>query len=567
MIKAKDSRPSILLHKCLQSQSAGQATFQNPYSQIITMLNRMNQRNLCFWHMNSLLQVELRFKVKRMCGREDQHEIKAKGCYRHARNNLTKGKEQLDWVRLQWVEELLISSINRYILSLLLGRKDESRSLLAALGLGTLMISVGLFSIVYTFNNSLLTLVSQSFGQKDQKLSATYLNRQIYLIIILYIPQSFLLYRYTETVFLNLGIDPAIASQGALYVRICLYGHLFLNISNCYQKYLSAQREVKMQMLANLVSLFSHTFLIYILVINRGMGIEGVALATSINYFLRFIILQVFIYFSRFNEHLIGMCRRRSRKHLLAQMRLGLKSVVMGIWQHWSYQMYSVIAIGLTHADVIAAQYICINIVSIFHVIPIALSMAFSVFIGNMIGSKRVADAKAYVKLGIITGLLWGVACGTIMIIFKQQMISFFSSSMEIVTIVEKAYGILVFYVFAEPLSKVITGIITGLGKQGQASIFTLIGYWVVGIPISITFILYHGDSALFGIWLGASVSIVFIFIFQYFIIQGTDYNEIVKEAELRRLRDQPTFSTLGNETLTDLRKQKDDLNQYQRLY
>lgn len=91
----------------------------------------------------------------------------------------------------------------------------------------------------------------------------------------------------------------------------------------------------------------------------------------------------------------------------------------MGIWQHWSYQMYSVIAMLFMSSNVIAAQHICINIVSIFHVIPIALAMSFSVFVGNMIGAKRVSEAREYVKLSIITGSLWGIICGTIMIVLK----------------------------------------------------------------------------------------------------------------------------------------------------
>ena len=60
--------------------------------------------------------------------------------------------------------------------------------MLAALGLGSLAISLLIFSIIYTFNNSLLTLVSQAFGQRDLKQCATYLNRQILLTALMYIP-------------------------------------------------------------------------------------------------------------------------------------------------------------------------------------------------------------------------------------------------------------------------------------------------------------------------------------------------------------------------------------------
>ena len=45
--------------------------------------------------------------------------------------------------------------------------------------------------------------------------------------------------------------------------------------------------------------------------------------------------------------------------------------------------------------------------------------MAFSVFVGNMIGAKRVREAREYVKLSVVTGSLWGIVCGLIMIVFK----------------------------------------------------------------------------------------------------------------------------------------------------
>lgn len=92
-------------------------------------------------------------------------------------------------------------------------------------------------------------------------------------------------------------------------------------------------------------------------------------------------------------------------------------------------------------------------------------------------------------------------------------------------------------YVVIEPISKIMTGIVTGLGKQGLASIFTLLGYWGFGIPLTLLYIYFH-DGGIFGIWLGATASIIFIFIFQYLIVYGTDYERIVYQAELRRLKE-----------------------------
>ncbi len=54
-----------------------------------------------------------------------------------------------------------------------------------------------------------------------------------------------------------------------------------------------------------------------------------------------------------------------------------------------------------------------------FHVVPISLSMAFNVFVGNMIGARRTCEAGKYVRMGEICGIIWGIVSASVMIGFK----------------------------------------------------------------------------------------------------------------------------------------------------
>jgi Na+-driven multidrug efflux pump len=55
--------------------------------------------------------------------------------------------------------------------------------------------------------------------------------------------------------------------------------------------------------------------------------------------------------------------------------------------------------------------------------------MAFSVYVGNMIGSRKVREVREYVKLSVITGALWGLISCIILTIFKYNLITLLSSS------------------------------------------------------------------------------------------------------------------------------------------
>lgn len=56
----------------------------------------------------------------------------------------------------------------------------------AALGLGGFALSIFLLSLGVTFNDSLDTLISQSYGAKEYRMCRLYLNRQLYMTTIVF---------------------------------------------------------------------------------------------------------------------------------------------------------------------------------------------------------------------------------------------------------------------------------------------------------------------------------------------------------------------------------------------
>jgi Na+-driven multidrug efflux pump len=81
-------------------------------------------------------------------------------------------------------------------------------------------------------------------------------------------------------------------------------------------------------------------------------------------------------------------------------------------------------------------------------------------------------------------------------------------------------------YVLVDCIQCVGQGIIRGLGKQGKASIGTVVGYWGIGIPLSLigVFGLKWGMA---GLWLGPVFAISFNFCFYFSLIIRTDWQQI----------------------------------------
>jgi len=77
--------------------------------------------------------------------------------------------------------------------TIIIGKHQNAVQLQATLGLATLFMNSLIATIQVGFNGSLSTLVSQAFGQKDLRLCGLYLNRQLILNVLIFIPMVVLM--------------------------------------------------------------------------------------------------------------------------------------------------------------------------------------------------------------------------------------------------------------------------------------------------------------------------------------------------------------------------------------
>ncbi|CDW76352.1 na+-driven multidrug efflux pump [Stylonychia lemnae] len=208
----------------------------------------------------------------------------------------------------------------------------------------------------------------------------------------------------------------------------------------------------------------------------------------------------------------------------------------MGIWSWWAFDIFTFIA-SMLSTDELAAQTICRNIGLIFYMIPLSVGQASSTLVGNSIGAQDIPMAKGYIRISVITGLVWGVISVVLMLLFQQQIILAFSQSPAVITQMNRAFEILSFYVFLDCIQQTAVGIIGGIGKQSQSSSITLIGFWLVGIPVALILVFYL-DSGLFGLWLAMSLALIYVSIFYFVLIKRADFKEIALKAYIRKIKD-----------------------------
>jgi Na+-driven multidrug efflux pump len=160
--------------------------------------------------------------------------------------------------------------------------------------MGGLVLSIFLLSLGVTFNGSLDTLISQAYGQRELRLCRVYLNRQLYLTTIVFSVLALPLI-FTKEMVMGLGQTEETGRLAATYVHIMIPGVLTYSWQSCYSRFLSGQRVTVVPMYANITATAVHVSLVLLLTVQQGMGITGVAIASSTQFFVRYLVTVIYV--------------------------------------------------------------------------------------------------------------------------------------------------------------------------------------------------------------------------------------------------------------------------------
>eukprot|EP00347_Sterkiella_histriomuscorum_P010943 403374339 len=322
--------------------------------------------------------------------------------------------------------------------SIILGHSDDTK-LLASLGLGGITISIFLLSIGISFCGSLDTLISQAYGQQDFRLCGIYLNRQLYLTTMIFIPLSIPLW-FCEYGFIYLGQDPYVSEQAAIYVKICMPGILLFTYGSCLGRFCSGHRETRFGLASNLIASVIHFFIAYFLAIYLKWEMTGIAIASCIHFVIRFLIYIVCISLSqKVRQSIVPIWDKEGRSNLYPQFILSLQCASLGIWSWWAFDIFTLIASYMSIDD-LSAQTVLRNIGLLTYMIPVGLAISSTILVGNMIGANNVEGAKIYAKMCSFSAFLWAIASVVAINVLQNTVIGVFSSSPTVNDLIAKAY-------------------------------------------------------------------------------------------------------------------------------
>jgi MATE family multidrug resistance protein len=386
---------------------------------------------------------------------------------------------------------------------------------LGAVALGGVSLGSGLFAIIMMVAVGILLgldyRVSHAYGAKRYDECSRLLVHGFYLALILSVPMIVFL-QFSAHHFEAFGIAPDLAAQAGSYLKTLSFSLLpFLMFTACRQ-YLQATGTAGpiliVFLVANLLNAFGNWVFVFGHLGVPAMGVAGSGIATTISRTVMLIALFVYTMVRNrkmnFSIRKAGM--RFQRKLVGDLLSLGLPAsgqlvLEVGVFVTCTFM------IGRLGAIPLAAHQIVLQIASFTFMMPLGISAASAVIVGQALGAHQPHRA---VRLGWSAIALGGIVMAVfalVMLFLSSQLLGAFTHEQSVISIAKQLLLMAAFFQIFDGVQVVATGTLRGAGNTRASMLANLFGHWVVGLPIGLTLCFVLHWNAL-GIWAGLIIGL-----------------------------------------------------------
>ena len=363
----------------------------------------------------------------------------------------------------------------------------------------TAVAAVGLASqIFFLFNLILFGLGSgtgiftaQLWGKHDisniRKVLGLSLRLSLGLAVIF-----FLLVQFFASQILSIySSDLQVVAVGASYLRIFSWGFFFFAITFAYVFILRSTGNVRLPVIASVISIFLNAFLTYGLVFGQfglpRLGVNGAAISIIISRAVECIFLLGGIYLGKEKTAAASLSEITffdwafAWKILKPVLPVALNEIF------WSFGIttYTIIYARMG-TESIAAINIFNTIDNMAFIFFIGLGNATAVIVGNKIGAHQNEDAQKFAGRSLGLAVLIGILVGFLLLILRAPVLSWYKVSPQVLINSKNIIFIAAMFLWLRAANMII---IIGILRSGGDTLYSLVldGFviWLVGVPLA----------------------------------------------------------------------------------
>lgn len=398
--------------------------------------------------------------------------------------DLTKGSEikQIIYFSIPMLIGNLLQTLYNTVDSIWVG-KGVGASGLAAVTVSFPILFM-LISLIMGITMGSSIIISQYFGAKDMDNVKKSINTTLHFLFISSIVITILGVITSKPILILINTPKEILAEANKYLIVMFLGMVFMFGYNGITAILRGMGDSKTPLYFLVIASVINIILDPIFIFIFKLGVVGAAVATVIAQAVSFI-FSVYYLNKKHEFFKIKISDIKSDKELLK------KTVKIGIPMGIQQTMVSMAMVFLNSiinnfgVDAMAAYGAAGRIDSFMSMPIMSLSAAISAFTGQNLGANKKDRVTKGFRATLIFAILLSMFIATLAIIFAKPLIGIFNSKAEVVAYGVDYLKIVGMFYFTFAFMFIVSGVIRGAGDTMVPMLTTLIGLWVIRVPLA----------------------------------------------------------------------------------
>jgi len=366
---------------------------------------------------------------------------------------------------------------------------------LSVLGMGTLM--------------ALDPVIAQAVGAKDEPAIARGLQRGLILAGWVTLPTALAL-ALVRPMLQAMGQPPELIPDASRFIYLSLPGLLPFYVFIVFRQTLQALGRIAPIVLVTLLANLLNAGLDWLLIFGHlgapRWGVAGSAVATSVSR----TVLAVALLFAAWRE--LGPRLRpwrpeaSDRRALLRMARLGIP---IGFQMFLEYGVFATVGVLMGRIGTLAidGHQIALNLSAVVFMVPQGVGAAAAVLVGRAVGAEDLPRARRAALGALALGGGFMIGSAAVFVTAPVLLARLYTPDHAVIAVAASLIVLGGLFAIFDGLQAVSIGILRGTGDTRAPMILSILGYWLVGLPVSV-FLGFRAGLGPEGLWWGLVVGL-----------------------------------------------------------
>ena len=386
-----------------------------------------------------------------------------------------------------------------------------SPAALASVALGNMyFFAISIFGMGVLF--ALDPIVAQALGARDELAVRRGLQRGLVLSLVLTVPITVVLFT-AGPVLVLVNQPPEVIPDAAGYVyrnALSVWPfYVFVVLRQTLQAHHRVLPIVLTVVVANVVNVLLNYAWIYGNFGFPAMGVIGSAWATTASRWLMAVLLLALgwetlkPYVARVAPNLLDL------KPLWRMLKLGLPIGAQMMLEGGAFNVMALL-MGWLGVVQVAAHQIALNLASLTFMVPLGVSSAAAVLVGHAVGRGDPDGVRRSTGASLIVGAGFMLCTAALFILAPRPLASLYTPDLMVLALAALLLPLAGLFQVFDGLQVVAIGLLRGLGDTRTPMIINVIGFWCIGMPVSL-WLGFGLDYGAVGLWWGLVVGLIMV--------------------------------------------------------